>query len=437
LTQEPTLIPNISVLEEALLALPNIELVETELLNAEEKLADPKIYNDEKALSNALSRQAKFLEQFEALGGINYKSRVISTLKNLGFSEDDLNLNTEILSGGQKKLVGLAKLIITKPDLLLLDEPDNHLDLVGKTFLEKFIRGYKGGVVIVSHDRYLLDVVADEIVELEDGKLTVYPGNYSEYAYEKQARLARQLQTYQAQKKEITRLETSAKRLLTWGHLHDNEKFIKRGKNILKRIDRIDRIDKPVTDRKKMGLELLGWRGSNKVIEISQLIKSYTAKDGGQTNNVLSKLDLQIWHGERIGLVGPNGAGKSVLFRIILDQEKPESGEIKIGPSIKIGYYAQEHESLDYEASLIDTVRLTAPISENNAVKFLSRFLFSYSQVREKISTLSGGEKSRLQMALLMLSGANFLLLDEPTNNLDIPSAEVLETALSEFEGSV
>jgi ATP-binding cassette subfamily F protein 3 len=328
----------------------------------------------------------------------------------------------------------------------LLDEPDNHLDLEGKDFLANFIRNYPGAIVIVSHDRYLLDLVVDEIVELEDGNLTIYPGNYSEYVFEKHTRLMRQQQMFQAQQKEITRLEQSAKRLLTWGKMYDNNKFIRRGKNILKRIERIDKINRPVLERKRMGLELSGWRGSNKVLEIRDLYKIFDTpittnpsfnKLGVSETIIFAGLNTTVWRGWRVGLVGPNGAGKSLLFRIVLDEEPATNGEIILGPSVKIGYYAQEHETLEYQRTLIETVRYAKPMTEPQAVAFLAKFLFSYEQARGPIENLSGGERSRLQMALLMLSSANFLLLDEPTNNLDIPSAEVLEDALSDFEGTV
>jgi ATP-binding cassette subfamily F protein 3 len=374
------------------------------------------------------------------LGGPAYEGRVRSQLKALGFSDADLSLPVDVLSGGQKKLLGLAKLLVLKPDVLLLDEPDNHLDLAGKSFLERTIGQYEGAVIIVSHDRYLLDLVVDEIAELEDGRLTLFPGDYSEYAFEKQMRLLRQQQMFQAQQKEITRLEQSAKRLLTWGHVYDNNKFIRRGQNILKRLERMDKIDKPMLDRRRMDLTLSGWRGSNKVLEIIDLDKHFPAGSDtvdGDENVVLAGLDLLIWRGERVGLVGPNGSGKSVLFRLILGEEAPSGGEIRIGPSSEIGYYAQEHETLDYERTLIETVRYAARFSESNAVSFLGKFLFNYEQARAPVSDLSGGERSRLQMALLMLTNANFLLLDEPTNNLDIQSAEVLEDALAEFDGTI
>lgn len=436
LHQDPRLNPNHTALEEALTASVELAQVNAELNRLEHQLGDPHVYSDEKKLTRVLARQERYLEDYVRLGGPTYESRVESTLRELGFSDIDRDLPVSVLSGGQKKLVGFAKLLIRQPDVLLLDEPDNHLDLAGKAFIEKFIRAYKGAVVIVSHDRYLLDLVVDEIVELEDGRLTRYPGNYSEYQFEKQTALLRQQQMFQAQQKEITRLEQSAKRLLLWGSVHDNEKFIKRGKNILKRLERIDRIEKPVLERKKMGLELTGWRGSNKVLELVDVDKTYPTPDGGE-NLIFAGLDLLIWRGERVGLVGPNGAGKSVLFRLLRGEEPASGGKIQLGPSVEIGYYAQEHETLDYDRSLIDTITYTAEWPDDKAVSLLGKFLFTYEQARGKVGNLSGGERSRLQMALLMLSKANFLLLDEPTNNLDIPSAEVLETALEDFEGTV
>lgn len=438
LPQELQFKENRDVLSEAMSAVPELSRVEQKLTLIEQNLSDPAVYGNEKKLARELERQEKLLQRYTQLGGPGFEGSVRSTLYNMGFFESDLKLPVRTLSGGQKKLLGLAQLLISRSGLLLLDEPDNHLDINRKIFLEEFIRSYSGGVIIVSHDRFILDLVVDEIVELEDGKLIHYPGNYSEYAFEKQSRLDRQLQLFKAQQKEISRLEQSAKRLLTWGKIYDNEKFINRGKNILKRLDRMDRIDKPVLERAKMDLELKGWRGSNKVLEISGLDKGFPAQhDDSSRLSILSGLELLLWRDERVGLVGPNGAGKSLLFRLILNQDTPDTGKITIGPSVRIGYYAQNHETLDYDSILIDVVRQAAPLSETRAVAFLNRFLFSYTQQRGYVSNLSGGERSRLQLALLMLSGANFLLLDEPTNNLDIPSAEVLENALAEFEGTV
>ncbi|HBX69863.1 MAG TPA: ABC transporter ATP-binding protein, partial [Chloroflexi bacterium] len=445
LPQEPNLNLENTLWAEVTSAHSELARVETELAQIEARLADPEVYGDEKRLARALDRQAHLLEEFTALGGPGFDGQVRALLLQLGFTETEFSLTIEVLSGGQKKLAGLAKLLITQPKLLLLDEPDNHLDLAGKDFLANFIRNYPGAVVIVSHDRYLLDLIADEIVDLDGGRLEVYPGNYSEYAFEKQTRLLRQQQMFQVQQKEVTRLEQSAKRLLMWGRTYDNVKFIRRGQNILKRIERMEKIDRPVLERKRMGLELSGWRGSNKVLEIAGLEKMFPLTPGpsplgrGELNKniIFTGAEGIIWHGWRVGLVGPNGSGKSLLFRMILGQAEPTGGEITLGPSVKVGYYAQEHQTLDYDQSLIETVRYATPVSESKAVAFLGKFLFSYEQARGPVGNLSGGERSRLQMALLMLSGANFLMLDEPTNNLDIPSAEVLEEALADFEGTV
>lgn len=466
LAQEPKLDERRTVWQEALTASTELAAVERALNAVETRLAEPAVYGDESILTQVLNEQARLLEKYEQLGGPGYQGRVRSTLRDVGFqSEAEQNLRVETLSGGQRKLLGLAKLLITQPDVLLLDEPDNHLDLNGKALLERLIRNHSGATILVSHDRYLLDLVVDEIMELEGGRLTRYVGDYSEYVFEKETRQLRQQQLFQAQNKEITRLEQSAKRLLMWGRVYDNEKLIKRGRNILNRLERIERIDKPVLERRRMGLELQGWRGSNKVLEITDLDKVFPAQPGEHAGDhaanlaanpgmaadgtdkpakeqpdeqiVLAGLDLLIWRGERIGLVGPNGAGKSVLFRIILGQDAPSGGRIVMGPSVEAGYYAQQHETLDYDRTLIETVRSEAKLSEAQAVSFLGKFLFSYEQARGPVSDLSGGERSRLQMALLMLSNANFLLLDEPTNNLDIPSAEVLEEVLNDFDGTV
>ena len=429
LPQEVTLDPNRTVWQEALTASAHIARLENELARIEAKLGEPSVYADEKALTRALDAQARLLHEYEAAGGPGYESRLREALHSLGFSEADLQLAATALSGGQKKLVGLCKLLVTRPKLLLLDEPDTHLDLDAKAALEKTIVNYEGAVVIVSHDRYLLDAVADEIADLEEGQIKVYAGNYSEYAYEKHTALLRQQELYEIQQREIARMEMALKRYKVW--VIRSDKFASRVHAMEARLARVDRLNRPVLERRAMGLELNGWRGSNKVLEITGLEKSF------DSNHVLRGVDLLVRHGERVGLVGPNGAGKSLLLRMILGQDEPTSGEIVVGPSVHVGYYAQQHETLDYSQTLLDTVRRAAPMTEQGAVAFLAKFLFGYRQSTQKIGTLSGGERSRMQLALLMLSGANFLLLDEPTNNLDIASAEVLEDQLGEFEGTV
>jgi ATP-binding cassette, subfamily F, member 3 len=463
LPQQPEFEPEKTALALTLEGNPRVAEIEKQLQRIEEKLGTPEVYNDAKILERALDAQHKLLEEYEALGGMNYASRVRELLRGLGLPESDFDKPIRALSGGQKKLIGLARLMLARPSVLLLDEPDNHLDMPGKAYLEKLINEYSGAVVIISHDRYILDAIATHIAEIEDGKITTFGGNYTEFIIDKEERLARQEELYQVQQREITRLEMALKRYKQWVMI--NDKFASRMHAMEARIERIEKIERPLLERRKMDLTLNGWRGSNQVLELVGLSKCFPRtpassrstpvgpnlgegmrsleisplghRVASDSKSVLEDINFLIRHGERVGLIGANGAGKSVLLRLILGREQPTTGEIKIGPSVKVGYYAQEHETLDFNQTLIDAVRLAGNMSESNAVSFLIRYLFMYQQSTQRIGSLSGGERSRLQLALLVLSSANFLLLDEPTNNLDIASAEVLENALNDFNGTV
>ncbi len=428
LPQQPEFDSSVLAFQLALEGNPRVAALERELAGIESRLGEPAVYADEKALTQTLEMHENRLAEYEAHGGAAYPERVRELLGGLGLPAADFSKPIGVLSGGQKKLIGLARLLLLRPDVLLLDEPDNHLDLPGKTFLEALIRSYPGAVVLVSHDRYLLDDVATQIVEIEDGRLTSFNGNYTEYILDKQERLARADELFQIQQRSIARMEMALKRYQLWVQV--SGKFASRVHSMQTRLEKVRRLDRPVQERRKMGLELNGWRGSNQVVELIGVQKSYARP-------LLNGVNFLIRHGERVGLIGPNGSGKSVLLRLILGAENPEAGEIRIGQSIKTGYYAQEHETLNLNKTLLETVRRAGNLSESSAVSFLLRYLFSYKQASEKIGTLSGGERSRLQLALLVLSEANFLLLDEPTNNLDIASAEVLENALDDFVGTV
>jgi len=445
LAQEPTLDPNCTVWQEVMGASEDLVRVEADLQRLEARMADPKVFGDEAALERVLAAHARAQAEFEELDGYRYENRAREALRTLGLAAEDFALPVSALSGGQKKLVGLAKLLAAgggalgaERSLLLLDEPDNHLDLAGKLYLEQFITAFPGTVAIVSHDRYLLDRIATHIAEVEDHRLTIYQGDYSAYAVEKQLRLLRQQQRYEAQQKEIVRIEAAIARFEHWASLVVDERHARQARSRRKMLERMDRVEKPTIERRRMGLELEGWRGSQKVLEIVDLDKVFPAPSGGDGERIiLAGLNLLLWHGERVGLLGPNGAGKSLLFRCILGREEPSGGTIKIGPSVRIGFYAQEHETLDPDRTLIEEVRQVKPMYEQQAVRHLGRFLFPYEMVRKRVRNLSGGEQSRLQLVKVMLSDANFLLLDEPTNNLDLPSCEVLENALDEFEGTV
>jgi ATP-binding cassette, subfamily F, member 3 len=437
MAQEVDLSPTSTAFETVRQGAWRLLALEAELDALEQKFSDPNYYENEKRLEALLRKQEKQLAAFNALGGPGLEGQIKTLLRSIGFSETEIDLPIKHLSGGQKKLVGLARIIVGRPKVLLLDEPDNHLDLEGKARLQKLIEGFSGAVVIVSHDRYFLDMVVEEILEVEAGKITQLKGNYSEYMFTKQIRLQRQAAMYQVQQKEISRLEQAAKRLLMWGKVYDNAKFSNRGKNILNRIDRLDKIDQPSLDKKPIEINLAGWRGSEKVLELKALSKSFPKPNSAEQMTVLQNIHLQLRFGDRVGMIGPNGAGKSLLIKLILGQLEPDSGTINIGPSIRPGYYAQEFEILDPQKKILETICKAGNFSEPRGIAYLKKYQFDYLQRDTQVSALSGGERARLQIALITLSDANFLLLDEPTNHLDIPSCEVLEDALLDFKGTI
>lgn len=431
LSQEPELDPGRTVLEEALTAAPALRALEAELRALEERMGEPAVYEDPRRLQNAIEAHARVMERFTAAGGLALEGRLRGTLRSLGFTEADFELPVAVLSGGQKKLLGLAKVLVEQPDLLLLDEPDNHLDLDAKHALEATLVGYPGTVVLISHDRYLLDVVADGIVELDHGVATAYIGGYSEYVAERAARRAQAERAWTQEEREVKRLDAAMRRLVSWSSGGQNEKMIKRARNIERRIERMPRTERPASERRGMGLAFQAERGGDRVLRVTGLEKSFGDK------LLFLGLDLTVWRGERVGLVGPNGAGKSVLLKMIRGEIAADAGAVTLGPTITVGYYAQEHQTLDLERTPLEEVRRLRPMTEGAAHAFLGRFLFDQAMARRQIRDLSGGEKSRLQVARLMLEAPNFLLLDEPTNHFDIQSAEVLEAALADYSGTV
>jgi ATP-binding cassette subfamily F protein 3 len=436
LPQKIHLTPNFTLIEAAMELPPRLAQVEAELAEVEARLAEPDVYGDENLLSEVLEEQAALLERFERLNGSSHAAMVRKLLSQLGFSENDYNLPTSALSGGQKKLVALVRLAVSSPDVLLLDEPDNHLDVKSKRYLERFINAYPGSVVIISHDRYLLDEIASQIAELEKGKLTIYHGNYSAYTTERELSRLRQQQQYVAQQKEIKRIEEAIARFELWASLVVDERHIKQARSRRKMLDRMEangEIIEKVTESRKMDFAVDGWRGSTEAVKFQKVSMAF-----GE-DLLFYDIDFLLRHGERVGLVGANGAGKSVFMKLILGEYEPYEGIVKVGPSIQIGYYSQEHQTLDawLDKTPIDLIHRNKLGSEGAAVSFLLKMAFDYEQVRQPIHSLSGGERSRLQLALIMLQEPNLLLLDEPTNHLDIVSTEVLEAALEEFTGSI
>ncbi|MDE2777814.1 MAG: ABC-F family ATP-binding cassette domain-containing protein [Chloroflexota bacterium] len=436
LPQDVNLPPGKSLIETAMIKPPALAETEDSLSEIEARLADPSVYGDASRLAQTLERHEALLADYERMNGGRHASHVRELLAMLGFEADDYDRPTRSLSGGQKKMVALARLAVAAPEILLLDEPDNHLDMDGKNQLERFILNYRGSVVIISHDRYLLDEVAQQTVELERGRLTVYHGNYSYYLNERQARRLRQQQQFVTQQKEIARIEAMIERFESWAKQVLSRKHMlaaRQRRRMLEKMEERGEIIEKVSDQRLMDLKLDGWRGSKKVLELKRVSMAF------DDDPLFLDASALLRHGERVGLIGPNGAGKTVLLKLILGELQPAAGDIVVGPSIRIGFYSQEHQTLDawLAQTPLELVRNMQNSSESNAVNFLLRMAFSYEQTRQPIRTLSGGERSRLQLARVMLQQPNLLLLDEPTNNLDIASVEVLEDALDEFNGTV
>ena len=425
-----------TLIETALIKPPELAQSEDRLSAIEGQLADPAVYGDETILARTLAELEAELLQFESMNGNRHASHVRELLAMLGFTAQDHELPTAALSGGQKKMVALVRLAVSAPDILLLDEPDNHLDVAGKNQLERFILNYPKCTVIISHDRYLLDEVATQTIELADGRLTTYNGNYSYYINERELRRLRQQQQYVTQQKEIARLEEMIERFERWAKQVLSRKHMLAARQRRRKLEQMEargEIIENVADARLMDFKVDGWRGSKKALELVDVSVVFDDQP------LILDADLLLRHGERVGVIGPNGAGKTVLLRLILGELAPSAGEIKLGPSIRIGYYSQEHQTLDawLDRAPLELIRNMQNSSESSAVNFLLRMAFSYEQVRQPVRTLSGGERSRLQLALVMLRRPNLLLLDEPTNNLDIASVEVLEDALDDFVGTV
>jgi ATP-binding cassette, subfamily F, member 3 len=410
----------------------DLERLERELALCTERLGDPDVASDLSLMERVLRRQEELLERYEHAGGPSFDGRARAYLAQVGIDGLALELPTSELSGGERKLVELAACLAQAPHVLLLDEPEAHLDAVGRSLVERLIEDFDGAVVVVSHDRYLLDETVATIASLDRGRLRTWPGNYSAYAVARELEAQRQEVLYTAQQKEIERLAAAVRRFRDWAHRVVDERHARQARVKQRQIDRMDKVERPVLERRKIALQLHPHvRGGQRVFEARRLTVAF----GG--HSVLADVDLTVLHGERVGVVGSNGAGKSVFLKTVVGELEPWAGELWVGPSIRAGYLAQDHEMLDPEASPLSTVRAAHRCSEGEAVSLLMKSLFPYEQVRRPNRLLSGGERTRLQLLLLTLSGANLLVLDEPTNHLDIDSVEVLESELESFAGTV
>ncbi len=383
-------------------------------------------------LKKTMEEYSQLRHKFNQGIGYEYESKIRQVAAGLGFPEDDLySKKLSQLSGGEKTRLGLIKLLLMEPDLLLLDEPTNHLDLKSVEWLEGYLNNYHGSLLIISHDRYFLDSVIDRIVEIKNGKNEDYAGNYSYYQEERERRYEQRLREYKNQQKKIKELEESIEQLYIWGRSRDSEKMFKRAKAMEKRLDKIERIEKPQLYGRKMSLDLnTDIRGGNDVLLAEDLAKSFADLD------LFSGVEIKLFRGDKAAVIGDNGSGKSTLLKIIMGEIPADTGSVKIGTNVYPAYYRQEFEGFKEDDDLITALRRETAVTTSEARNMLASFLFTGDDVFKKVGQLSGGEKSRLRLLQLMSGSYNFLVLDEPTNHLDLPSREVLEQALKEFEGT-
>ncbi len=372
---------------------------------------------------------SRLSHEFELANGYAWKSEITGVLKGLGFEEEEFSKPVCTLSGGQKTRVSLGKLLLSRPDIILLDEPTNHLDMESIAWLENYLLNYQGTVIIVAHDRYFLDRVVTKIVELDNGKATVFQGNYSAYSEKKAMLRANILKAYLNQQQEIRHQEEVITKLRSF----NREKSIKRAESREKLLNKMERIEKPTEVNDAMNITLEpDIQSGNDVLTVRGLSKGF---DGQQ---LFSGVDFDIKRGERIAIIGNNGTGKTTILKIINGIVPADSGEIRLGSRVHIGYYDQEHHVLHNEKTLFQELSDTYPGMNNTQIRnVLAAFLFTGEDVFKLIGDLSGGEKGRVSLAKLMLSEANFLILDEPTNHLDITSKEILENALNHYTGTV
>jgi ATP-binding cassette, subfamily F, member 3 len=421
LPQRPELVGEHTLWEEQLNAFADLRRMEAELHSLLEKAA---------ADDSVMARYGDLEHRFQELGGYTYETRVKTVLQGVGFSEGDYHRPLPKLSGGQKTRALLARLLLEEPDLLVLDEPTNHLDIEAVEWLEYFLSNFPGAVLAVSHDRYFMDAVAKNIWELDFGLLETYRGNYSHYLRQREERRERLLKEYEAQREFIAKEEDYIRRNIAGQNT-------RQAKGRLKRLERLKRegglVHRP-RERHNMHLRMnAALRSGDKVLMTSHLAVGYPDAPAPLFNAP----DITLYRGEIAALIGPNGAGKSTFLKTVLGQLEPLAGEVRIGAAVQIGYFAQAHELLNPKNSILDEIQTIKPMPVSETRNYLGQFLFQGDDVFRPISTLSGGERGRVALAKLALSGANFLMLDEPTNHLDIDSQEILQAVLDNFSGTI
>ncbi|MBK5430108.1 ribosomal protection-like ABC-F family protein [Bacillus sp. TH25] len=403
--------------------------LEIEMHALEKNMAEEQ---ESSALQKLMERYGVIQERYAFLGGYEIEANIMKVANGLQVTELFPRSFME-LSGGEQTKVSLAYMLLQKPDLLLLDEPTNHLDLFAVEWLEQFLKEYTGTVMVISHDRYFLDEVVTKIFDLEDGEIHVYHTNYSQFVEEKEERLLQEFQAYQEQQKKIKKMKEAIKRLREWANQANppNEGLHKRARNMERALERIEKLKRPILDRKQMGLQFEGQERSGKDVVVMKEVSK-----GFDERSLFEKVNLHIRFQERAAIVGRNGTGKTTLLKLLLKEMQQDAGEIRIGSSVKIGYLSQ-HAYGNMKNNVLEAFRDCVAVTEGEARHILARFLFYGPAVFKKVTQLSGGEKMRLRLAQLMYQDVNFLILDEPTNHLDIESREVLEEALEQYNGTI
>jgi ATP-binding cassette, subfamily F, member 3 len=410
------------------LAFEEIDAIEHQMRQLEEQMKTL----ENNALEGALNKYSDLVQLYEDKGGYEREEKVSKVCTGLNFTESFLNKNFDILSGGEKTTVVLGKLLIHNPEILLLDEPTNHLDMDAIEWLEGYLRNYKGIVIIVFHDRYFLDNVASKIVEIEDMESISYKGNYSSFESQKEEDMRIQYEHFREQQKKINNMEKTLTSLRDWAMRADNNKFFRRAASIQKKLDKMERIDKPVFERRNLRLDFKkGQRSGNETIKAIGLSKRY------QDKLIFKNSDLMIHYGERVGMVGPNGSGKTTFLKMLLGEEQPDKGVVELGANVMAAYLPQKITFKDEELTVLEAFREDISILEGKAREYLSRFMFYKKSPFKKVKHLSGGERIRLKLAMLLYQNINLLILDEPTNHLDIDSIKTLEEALEDFKGTI